>query len=551
MIVKTPLRVRRVSAALLLLFASGIQPPASTQLRNRAHGRWARVADGHDAAAQEVIFKLKRHLNKDERALLEYDMDADEIEQLGTGQLVRLHSRTLDADTLKALMRFRAAIDFVEPNYRVEAVATAADPYFAYLWGLRNLGQAINGTAGSSGADIHATNAWDVSTGSRANVVAVVDTGIDYTHPDLAANMWSAPSAFTVTIGGVPITCGAGTHGFNAITRTCDPKDDNDHGTHVAGTIGASGNNGAGVAGVNWTASIMALKFLDSTGSGSVADAVNAIDFAIQARNAFAATKGANVRILSNSWGGAGSSQALLDAINRANANDMLFVAAAGNSAANNDTASFYPAGYSAPNLIAVAATDNTDHLASFSNYGAASVNIAAPGVFILSTTIGNTYKYFSGTSMATPHVAGAAALVLSKCALTTSALKTTLLSNVDVIGGLAGWVQTSGRLNVDRALRSCFSVAAVPAAPAGLTATSGPNAGQISLAWSPSTGATSYKVKRSLYATGPFSTVVTLTKTNYVNIGLTTGKTYHYAVTALNASGQSVLSNVAGAVAK
>jgi cellulose 1,4-beta-cellobiosidase len=180
---------------------------------------------------------------------------------------------------------------------------------------------------------------------------------------------------------------------------------------------------------------------------------------------------------------------------------------------------------------------------------------MAAPGVDILSTGIGNTYRYLSGTSMATPHVSGAAALVLSKCSLTTSALKTTLLSNVDVIGGLAGWVHTSGRLNVDRAVRSCAPVAApttsVPAAPASLTATSGPSAGQVSLAWAASSGATSYKVKRSLYATGPFSTVVTTTKTTYVNAGLTSGKTYHYVVTALNTAGESGNSKVASAIAK
>ena len=165
-------------------------------------------------------------------------------------------------------------------------------------------GKPIFDNPGVIGADISATAAWDTTTGSRANVVAVIDTGIDYNHPDLAANIWTAPRAFSVTIDGITITCAAGTHGFNAITNTCNPMDDQSHGTHVAGTIGAVGNNGIGVAGVNWVASMMAIKFLDAAGFGSTTDAIKAIEFAIQAKSALGAD--ANVRILSNSWGGYG-----------------------------------------------------------------------------------------------------------------------------------------------------------------------------------------------------------------------------------------------------
>src|SRR5207247_9669987 len=240
------------------------------------------------------------------------------------------------------------------------------------------------GTPGIPGADIQASSAWDVSTGSAANVVAVIDTGIDYTHPDLAANVWSAPRSFTVVIGDQTITCAAGTHGFNAITKTCDPFDDYGHGTHVSGTIGAVGNNNLGVVGVNWTTSIMAAKSLGASGTGTVADAINAIEFVIQA----AAAAGANVRVLSNSWSSGGFSQALLDEINKANTNNMLFVASAGNNGLDNDTTPRYPASYgaapyNAPSVIAVASTDNRDTLASNSNYGATSVHLAAPGVNI------------------------------------------------------------------------------------------------------------------------------------------------------------------------
>src|SRR5262249_6741510 len=235
--------------------------------------------------------------------------------------------------------------------------------------------------------------------GSTANVVGIVDTGIDYTHPDLAQNLWTAPQNFTVNLGGFNVTCHTGDVGFNAITRTCDPRDDNNHGTHVAGTIAARGNNSAGVVGVNWVGRVMALKFLDASGNGSTSDAVDAIEFAIQAKAALGSA--ANVRVLSNSWGDPGFSQTLLSEINKANPNNILFVAAAGNSGQNNDTTPFYPASFSAPNIIAVAATDNRDQLAGFSNYGNTAVDLGAPGVAILSTTIGNTYQYFSGTSMA------------------------------------------------------------------------------------------------------------------------------------------------------
>src|SRR5262249_21728522 len=230
------------------------------------------------------------------------------------------------------------------------------------------------------------------------------------------ANIWSAPAAFSVTVGGQTINCPAGSHGFNAINNTCNPLDDNNHGTHTSGTIGATGNNGSGVVGVNWNTRIMGLKFLSASGSGNTADAIECIDFAIQAKQAFASAGGANVRILSNSWGGGGFSQALLDAINRANSNNMLFVAAAGNNNSNNDTTAFFPANYDAPNVVSVAATDNRDAKSSFSNFGATTVDLGAPGTNILSTVRNGGFSVFSGTSMATPHVSGAAALVLSRC---------------------------------------------------------------------------------------------------------------------------------------
>ena len=234
---------------------------------------------------------------------------------------------------------------YAEPNYLVQIQARAErSALLEPLGHAEHTGQLVNNHLGACpGADIDAPSAWDITTGSAANVVAVVDTGIDYTHPDLAANVWSAPAPFSVTLGGVTISCAAGTHGFNAIKKTCDPKDDNNHGTHVSGTIGAVGNNGMGVAGVNWTASVMGAKFLDATGCGTTADAINAIDFAIQASQALG--PGANVRVLSNSWVLTGPHRRCSTRSSRP-PNKMLFVAAAGNSGSNNDTAPVYPSNY-------------------------------------------------------------------------------------------------------------------------------------------------------------------------------------------------------------
>jgi serine protease len=289
-------------------------------------------------------------------------------------------------------------------------------------------------------------------------VVGVVDTGIDYTHEDLAGNVFVNPNE--VAGDGVD-NDGNGVvddvHGFNAITGSGDPLDDNAHGSHCSGTIGAVGNNAIGVAGVNHDVTIMGIKFLNAGGSGTLEDAVEAINYAVGMKNA-----GVNLRALSNSWAGGPFTQALLDAINAANAVDILFVAAAGNFGSDNDQIPTFPANYDAPNVVSVAATDHNDALAGFSNFGATTVDLGAPGVDVLSTTPGNSYSLFSGTSMATPHVSGVAALVLAiNPGLPTAALKDVVLNSGDPIPALQGITVTGRRLNAAAAL-----AAGAPAPP-------------------------------------------------------------------------------------
>jgi len=348
--------------------------------------------------------------------------------------------------SLSGLPGFR----YVEPDFIISLDATTPnDPSFPSLYGLNNTGQ----TGGTPDADIDAPEAWDLTIGSRSIVVGVIDTGVDYNHPDLAANIWTNP----VEIAGDGIdNDGNGyvddVHGWDFYNNDADPMDDNGHGTHVSGTIGAVGNNGVGVAGVNWQVQIMGLKFLGSGGSGPTSAAVSAVNYATTMRQLYSTsggTRGANVVLTNNSWGGGAFSQALSDAIAASGNAGMLFVASAGNAASNNDAIPSYPASYNLPNIIAVAATDRNDALASFSNYGATSVDLAAPGVDILSTTPNNTYSSFSGTSMAAPHVSGVAALAWSYApGATYQQIRDALFAGVDPVPALIGRTVTGGRLN-------------------------------------------------------------------------------------------------------
>ncbi|MEO8290765.1 MAG: S8 family peptidase [Gaiellaceae bacterium] len=340
-------------------------------------------------------------------------------------------------------------VRYAEPNVRFYADQTPDDPSFGLLWGLDNSGQVVAGTAGTPDADIDAPEAWSVSTGSTDVTVGVIDTGVDYNHPDLADNIWINPGEDCAGCRSDGVdNDGNGYvddwHGWDFLNDDNDPFDDNGHGTHVAGTVGAVGNNATGVAGVSWSVRIMPLKFLGANGAGDAAGAVRAV--------LYASSMGAVVT--NNSWGGDGHSQALADAVANADVRGSLFVAAAGNNFSDNDSSANYPSNYDSPNVIAVAATTNRDARAWFSNYGRTTVDLGAPGASIFSTWPGGSYRYLDGTSMAAPSVTGAVALAKSAFPGATGAgLKALLLRTVDPNASLATRVTTGGRLNAGNAL--------------------------------------------------------------------------------------------------
>ena len=350
-----------------------------------------------------------------------------------------------DGDNLAtklAQLREDPNVLYAEPDYILRADRMPNDPLFTRQWGMYN--QAV------PGADISAPEAWSQTTGSDEIVIAVIDTGVDYTHPDLAANIWVNTGEIPDNLidddgnGYVDDYRGWNFSSFDTLLGlpANDPMDYNGHGTHCAGVIGAVGNNSAGVVGVNWSVKIMPISFLGYFGMGFTSDAILALEYAWQ--------NGA--RISNNSWGGGAYSQALRDAIEVAGLNGHLFVAAAGNSGTDNDLVPHYPSSYDLPYVVAVAATDSHDLLADFSCYGEQSVDLAAPGVNILSTFPGSQYVNLDGTSMATPFVSGAAALLLSRNAtLDPLGIKRVLLQGVDRLDVLDGKVASGGRLNLAR----------------------------------------------------------------------------------------------------
>ena len=407
------------------------------------------VNESRALAIPEVLVKFRSGVTQETIRQLtsrKHDAVEDNIESVpGLSAIDDLDN----ADATQTAAEYAALpeVEYAEPNFEITLDSTPlfpGDPRFSEQWALSNDGS----RGGKQGADISATHAWHVTTGDDDVVIAVLDSGVDYTHSDLVNNIWLRPA------GVAPYEDdAAGTiqdmHGYNALENNADPMDDNGHGTHCAGIIGAEGGNDIGVSGVNWKVRIMPLKFMNAGGYGTTKDAVEAINYVIDRRK-----QGVNVRVISASWGSTNKSRALEDVIKKAYEAGVLFVAAAGNASTDNDRRPHYPSSYNVGNVISVAALDRNDRLASFSNYGVKSVAIAAPGVEILSTWLGEEYEEKSGTSMATPVVAGVAGLIAAnEPRISVDDLRKRILGAVDKIDSLQGKIATGGRINAAKAL--------------------------------------------------------------------------------------------------
>jgi subtilisin family serine protease len=380
-------------------------------------------------------------------------MNATVLETLGDlgWQRVRL-PESLSVDVAMSRYSKLDGVEYAQPNFYYHLLLTPNDPSFTAtgMYGLTR---------------IAAPSAWDLTTGSSNVVVADIDTGLGYTHQDIAANAWV--NAAEIQGNGVDDD-GNGfvddIYGLDVFNNDSNPIDDNPstvwHGTHTAGTIGAVGNNGIGVVGVNWNVRIMSIKLYGTTGNGANSTSamlVNAYNYVRMMKN-----RGVNIRVTNNSYGGCGEAcgfdQATKDALDAMGNAGILNVFAAGNDNINNDVTPSYPVSYTSPSVLGVAASTSTDAKASFSSYGPISVDLAAPGSGVLSTTFASTSSYgsLSGTSMASPHTAGAAALLSAfNPNLSVASLKATLMNTVDPIAAWSGLIKTGGRLNVDRALRN------------------------------------------------------------------------------------------------
>jgi hypothetical protein len=435
------------------------------------------------------------------------------------------------------------------------SAATPNDPSFGLQWADSNTGQSIptqsvegeeplgppaNGTAG---ADERALAAWDVTTGSRSIVVGELDSGVQFTHPDLAANIWSNPGG----IGGCP----AGTHGYDAVSDTCYPQDEDTsyggHGTHVAGIIGAVGNNGAGVAGLNWKTSILAVKWVQSAG-WETDELANALKWLLSAKE-----QGVNIRVVNDSltFSGTAYSPEVKRAIEALGEHNILFVTAAGNSGDDDDEESVrrYPCGYHLANEICVTAVNNRDELPWWANYGPHTVDLAAPGASIYSTLREGRYGYLSGGSMAAAQVSGAAALIASaEPGASAAELKSDILDNARPLASLKGKVTTGATLDVCRAMPGCelpprpgvttLAASSITQASATLNATVDPNGSQVSACHFEYGSSSAYGASAACTPT-PGAGNAAVHVSAQVS-GLSAKSTYHYRVVASNAGGTS-----------
>ncbi|MGZ3788825.1 MAG: S8 family serine peptidase [Bacteriovorax sp.] len=395
------------------------------------------------------IVKLKKGSNFLNEKSLSQVGQVTSVAKTSFGTFARLETNKGPDDKALAMLAKNPEIEYIEPNYIItlnkimggDEVAAPKDTNFKKQWGMKNDGR--NGSV--AGEDINVLRAWSITKGSRDVKIAVIDTGVDYTHPELKDQI----DVNLAELNGKPGVDDDGNgfvddvYGYNFSAKTADPQDGHGHGTHCAGVIGAA-HNGVGVAGVMANVKIVPIKFLSDEGSGETIDAISAIDYGIKR----------GVQVMSNSWGGGEKEQSLEDAIKAAEAAGITFVAAAGNESADNDTTDSFPANYDVSNVISVGSFTSSGSKSSFSNYGVKSVHVTAPGSNILSTYKNGTYTTMSGTSMATPHVAGIVGLLLSQEPnLTPMQIRERLVNTSVKTSKLQSASQSGGRVDAFRAL--------------------------------------------------------------------------------------------------
>lgn len=470
----------------------------------------------------EILVKYEKGLSERSRRMIAQQVETDRVKKIENFE-IDLIKLPLDMSVEEGIKKYKfyPKIEVAEPNYYIRSCATTPDDtHFSKLWGLNN----------ANDADIDAPEAWDTTTGSTDVVIALLDTGVDLNHEDFSDNLWTNPDE---TAGDDIDNDDNGyvddVDGWDFVNDDNDPDDDENHGSFMAGIIGAVGNNATGVCGVNWTVRIMPLKVLDSTGTGTTDKVILAISYA----------KDKGVKIINASWSltTENESASLKDAIEDSNA---LFITAAGNYGRSGleddgwdiDTANqqVYPASSDSSNILAVAATDNDDELPNFSNYGVTSVDVAAPGDDIYSSNRDDTYGYADGTSAATAYVSGVAGLILAvSSTLTATQIKGQIENSVDTKSALNNKVATGGRINANSAVTS-------PSVPSSLSA-SAVSSSQINLSWTDnSSNEIGFKIERKT-GSGSYSQIDTAARntTSYSDTGLSASTSYTYKIRAYN----------------
>jgi thermitase len=443
--------IKRLSFTILFLVAL-----FAMDVRSGSHHAAQPRSQRPEFVADEIIVKFRDGVDEFTKDLSRFRVSGSRkklFKYVAGLEVIKL-SRGVSVEEAIKLYRQDPDVVYAEPNYILRTTLTPNDPRFVSgeMWGLNNFGQ----SGGTPDADIDAPEAWNSATGDSNVVVAIIDSGIAYNHPDLAGNMFRNEAdcnnnGLDDDDNGYVDDC----YGIDTHNNDSNPMDDNNHGTHVAGTIGAKGNNGLGVVGINWNIKMMACKFVDASGSGTTESAIDCLEYVKVMKD-----RGINIIATSNSWGGGDFSQALFDAIDMQRQRGILFITAAGNGdlfgfPIDNDHSPFYPCTYYLPNIVCVASTTRNDERSSFSNYGRRTVHIGAPGSDILSTTRNGGYGFSSGTSMATPHVTGVAALVKAQDpGRDWKAIKNLILAGGDNISSMSDTI-TQKRLNANGAL-SC-----------------------------------------------------------------------------------------------